>query len=311
MENQSINKPTNQPDEQLLFSRSVRQPTQEPIINHPIFPPIQQPIQEPANQIVQSILHSVSYNRTTKSYIQTALTQDQIDDIRQNYQTIIVDPNWKTIFKDIARKLSDELIPELSNTVVNNNYYEPLLYQIEDSKKLEKVNDTAITIGRMENIDIRLAPYDKVDLCSRVHAIILVMKNNDYIVVDVGSLTGVICQTRELNEKDPKLYPIVSSIPNSRKILCFKNSELSIMKFGSVTVTFNPRLCVVCMENPRDMIASCGHFSTCGKCTDDIKKKNNDSFVCPICRQDKITINIFTPNGSNIMQTNARGHKLI
>lgn len=134
-----------------------------------------------------------------------------------------------------------------------------------------------IIIGRYEiksvGCDIKMRTVND-NYVSRVHLIVIPLKNtNKFALVDVGSLSGIRIIKKNKNNCDE------TSLPNARKVLFIDFDDFAVIKAGQDKIIFNPKECIVCMENPRGIEFSCKHNVVCPTCAKGLK-------TCPICREN-------------------------
>jgi len=194
---------------------------------------------------------------------QRTLTKYETKKIRDEYMILIEKRDWKKLLMDVANKIKDSL--KLTDSSKNPIY----LYTIQTNNKTYNLNKPIITIGRNDECDVLL--FDKTS--SRLNCVMFIYSQY-IIIIDPGSLYGLKTKSRIKKEKQ-------HSLPNKRQPLVFDRNERFILEMGDEVVTFSPKLCVICMNKPREMLSNCGHYIMCQSCFDNIKLNNNN---CPICR---------------------------
>lgn len=128
---------------------------------------------------------------------------------------------------------------------------------------------SSFTIGRKSWCDVPLPSKQGV---SRCHAIVS-LYDDALVVYDPGSFIG----TRTL-ERSNDGDELLDSMPGARRALSFGRDETVVLEMGMVRVTLNPRVCIVCEEQPREVVFEpCRHFTMCSVCADCCS-------VCPLCR---------------------------
>lgn len=198
----------------------------------------------------------------------TAQNNEDTEIMRKSYLALIMLPNWKEEFEKIA----DIVITNLMTTMPTVDISETQMSISTDSKLFEFDNKKCVLIGNNEGCDIAL--YHSLG-CSRLHAILFPMPQlGIFVIVDLGSMYGIKTIKRSTNAD------LVHSLPKQRNTLIFTWGEIAILRFAEQTVAINPKTCIICMENPRDVKFNCGHYSTCADCSKSINK-------CPICRKPK------------------------
>jgi len=182
----------------------------------------------------------------------TTLTKTDAEKARVEYSKIIEHSDWKKLLIDMSIKIKNNL--NLETTIGANNY------TIKTQSKMYDLNSQVITLGggRGYDCDVCINHHS----CSRLHAVVFVQKNT-VIVIDMGSKHGTITKIRSSGKEKQH------SIPKSRKPLVFDRNERFVLRMGKenegekeevVEVSFSPKLCIVCLDNPRQMLAECGHY---------------------------------------------------
>jgi len=228
-----------------------------------------------AAQKLSSIVTSVTREYTSQAQnpsqpIERTQTHEETEELRRTYEKIIESPDWKQQFTDASNLIITDLKEGKEVHQVNNKMIfiavHDRLYEFDTGDK------KYIMVGRKPGCDVLFneIPYNGT---SRMHTIIFPLPElKMIIVVDMGSLSGITTHKRSSDEKQ-----CVSSLPKSRNVLIFDWEEIVILRMGQVQVAINPKDCVVCMVNPRNMTFGCGHHCTCHDCSQKIT-------TCPICR---------------------------
>ena len=125
------------------------------------------------------------------------------------------------------------------------------------------------TVGRSDWNDFVL-PDNNV---SRLHFVAFCYPGG-VVLVDGWSFHGTAMTGRE-NQG----LGLDTSVPQSRAPMFIPHGESVTVSVGPyATFTFNPKRCVVCMENARDVRFSCDHCVSCSSCAHKLRE-------CPVCRQ--------------------------
>ena len=114
---------------------------------------------------------------------------------------------------------------------------------------------------------------------SRCNFIMLKIRD-EYIILSGWALYGTFCVQRE--DKNAEQYT------GYQPLMRFHENETFVIGCGDInqnpeTITFNPKTCVICMENKCQVRGSCNHATMCESCFDKYSA-NNIFITCPICR---------------------------
>ena len=249
---------------------------------------------EPIAEIIFSQYLANSNNKLTTDEL--VLTQGRaVVNLRKAYEEIFNaqekyytdDPNrWKNIFIESGVQLSKKILSELKDG--NNSSEEHkvifgcnnMIYDLQDRK--------VILVGRYKGCDISLAS-EKDKSVSRLHAVIFLFEEfNKIFVVDVGSLDGIITTKRSSDAK------CINSLPEKRDIIILEYDEQVILNLGNIKLFINPKECLICYENPRNIkfisikenniSKGCDHYVTCQECYQKLHNGPINKQICPICR---------------------------
>lgn len=157
--------------------------------------------------------------------------------------------------------------------------YEPTeqnpIYVFKDNNVVARITKSIATVGFLWWNNII---GDKKAGLSRIQAIIVFMKDNEgkivMIVLDSWSLRGTSLLSKEglVTEHSSK---------NDRKILINILDDYAIVEFSKEKYVFSShdsKLCVVCLDNKREIRYDCGHGVVCNECGKGLT-------ACPICRR--------------------------
>lgn len=182
------------------------------------------------------------------------------DQLRLRYLSIMSRETWHNEILEVAKRIAGEI------SIIDRR----LIVSVDGT--LQELKLPFFTGRRSINVDfLRLAEeYDVESGVSRCHAWFFINSVGNIIVVDPGSLNGIITIYRS---SDRKKY---SSSYHERRILEFSIDETFVLQLGHKTLKINPRECIICLERPRSLRFNCGHFCTCDGCY--VSK-------CPICRK--------------------------
>jgi hypothetical protein len=138
------------------------------------------------------------------------------------------------------------------------------------------------TCGRTEINSLITRPTNRsVSRCNFILFQISTKSNTkDIIVISGWSMAGTRCISRE--NKNAEQYV------GNQSFMRFGCDETFVLDVGEPGhqefITFNPKTCVVCLENKCEIRGSCKHATLCRHCYETNKVQK-----CPICRQNYIT----------------------
>lgn len=248
------------------------------------------PVTQRAANVYSQSIHAALNDQEQESSQLLVENEDEIREAYLNcfeiqYQKADTEPNWfkqefEQIGNQIFHQLSLNLITNQVNDVVstelslNRNEHIDASIDIQtEYNYCEFKGKRMILIGRYTNCDIQICEYNDVS-CSRLHTMLLLLPEiNKFALLDVGSLTGIKIEGRSTNR------PCSSTRAGYRQPLLFEWQETIKVRLGSKSIVINPKTCVVCMENIRNIILQCGHFVLCDQCREQLP--NNQ---CPVCR---------------------------
>ena len=172
---------------------------------------------------------------------------------------------------DIEYKLRDmyeKLITHLDSDVLI-----ALAEEIKQALQLEDLMDEPklYEIGLYGN----LHELNKNHSCSRLQVIAFITTTN-VIVVDPGSFLGIRTTKRSSCEE------LINSKPGQRRGLQFGRNESFELNMVE-SVTFSPKICIICASRPRMVLSKCGHYLMCNICYDKVRR---EFVVCPFCKKE-------------------------
>ena len=162
---------------------------------------------------------------------------------------------------------------EILNT--KDNHF-TIQFSHENSFIHEK-NVKLVTCGRIPTCTIPIS--NNKNTVSRCN-FILIKVRSEYIILSGWSFCGTRCISREYNGK-PTYY-------GDQSFMRFQDNESFIIEIGDARekqqITFNPKTCVICLENRCEIRGSCKHAVLCKKCYEEYKEQEQ-TVSCPICRE--------------------------
>jgi hypothetical protein len=188
-----------------------------------------------------------------------------MEELRQKYLSVVDTP---TLFRRWVEELTSSL-QRLSGrqrsgsfptnvTTCGSTQFHGNLASVALSQK------TIISIGRTALCDIRVVGK----AMSRLHTLVVRVQSRTnrsmFAIVDFWSLHGTVVGDK-------------SSTSGDRSIIYVPAIEPFILDMGSEKIQFKTKECIVCMDNPRDLVFNaCRHFVVCGTCALRLTH-------CPLC----------------------------
>lgn len=218
-----------------------------------------------------------------KTSKQLSLTIEENNDVvcfetmLRNYYLMIVNSLLLSIEQKFEILYLDLVLPQLhyfdSEEHINGfhiNYSYPTSF-------VKEVSSNMISCGRHEKNTISTSRLN--ESVSRCNFIMMKIKK-ELIVLSGWSFAGTRCKSREYSDKEEYI--------GNQCIMKFDENETFIIEVGgdnfSEKITFNPKICVVCLQNKCEIRGSCKHATLCKMCHETMKK-NSTTIPCPICRE--------------------------
>lgn len=198
------------------------------------------------------------------------LTIQEEEAIRRSYLAIIQRSTWRAELLDIAHSIVLTTPMETCEEVPEPE--EHWSVSIKYQGQVQTLGSMIATVGRNPNNDILL--NEKSLGSSRLHCVIFALpEKRRLLVADVGSCAGVQLTERSGPEK------LSSSLPKRRKPILLQWGETAVLKLAEETLVINPKECVICCVETREVRFACGHFVCCRACSKSLGGN------CPICRK--------------------------
>ena len=144
-----------------------------------------------------SIMRTVVTSVTTD----TPYTQAEAEQLRADYLLMIEHPDWKEQMLKLAESIQTSLAEaQDKNEVQEDDKGEDYTIKYDGQIYTFSSDQKAITVGRKQECDIRLAENDTT--ASRLHLIIFPLKDR-VLIVDPGSLFGI--KTEKRGQRSKKL----------------------------------------------------------------------------------------------------------
>mmetsp|Transcript_34858 Transcript_34858/g.110726 ORF Transcript_34858/g.110726 Transcript_34858/m.110726 type:complete len:216 (-) Transcript_34858:164-811(-) len=147
--------------------------------------------------------------------------------------------------------------------------------QLACNHKVVAMDKEAFSIGRLPCCDVR-TQEDNFEV-SRMQCWVFNLPCA-IVVVDGWSLCGTLL----LDDEDHSNVLPASSLGQRRVLLIPHDKPATLRLADGVEVTFNPKLCVVCMARPRGAQLPCGHQVLCLTCAGHV---GGAMHACPMCRK--------------------------
>jgi hypothetical protein len=206
----------------------------------------------------------------------------KVMDIRELYLQVMDSMTDKEAVKrlvtDAKRAVSDLMVAGSYDErgAITDVNVEPTYPTVLCGEKAYTINNPKV-LGRHILCHIRLTRDDIDRTVSRAHCILIPFGNEIYII-DPGSCNGIGMETVGADEQVEKDHTNPSGkLRDSRKVLRIPIRTCAKLTLGDVDILINPKKCAICLEHPRTMVFSCGHFIACKKCMPQL-------LTCPVCR---------------------------
>lgn len=232
-------------------------------------------------EIIEFILKvKIEGDNTSKKLSQTLETSDEdtlFETTLRNYYLLVMNNIELNFIQKLQIIYMDLVIPQLTHFnskqgddgfEVKYSYRNPFIHE-----KMTKM----FTCGRVPDSTLQTDISNaSVSRCN----FIMLKINDEYIILSGWSCSGTRCISRENTEADEYI--------GNKSLMRFNENETFIIGIGNEEfqeiITFNPKTCVVCLENKCEIRGSCNHATLCISCHE--KFKINSSIVkCPICRE--------------------------
>tara|TARA_B100000401_G_C52813234_1_gene725124 strand:- start:3046 stop:4017 length:972 start_codon:yes stop_codon:yes gene_type:complete len=177
----------------------------------------------------------------------------------------------------------DLVIPQLNhfNCTENMDGFKVLFSY--NTPFVKETTNKMITCGRLPCNVIKTNTNNNT--VSRCNFIMLKIKN-EFIILSGWSIYGTECLMRENTDKAS--YNFDDGRDQHNYLMRFDENETFVIGIGSrdchEKITFNPKMCVICMENKCEVRGSCNHATMCETCFQEYKTINNGEVKCPVCR---------------------------
>lgn len=240
--------------------------------------------QEIADNVASQYLSSIAPDKDSEINIELRETASR--SLREIYTDIFRRQEhkegywWKEQFLESANILSEKIKSEFKETTSKTTEV-----KISYGSQIYERQKDVILIGRFKGCDVPISSYNDRKV-SRLHAIVFIFRKfSKILVVDVGSFSGI-----KMLERSSET-PVVHSLPDNRNVLVLELNEFVKLEMGSVTLIINPKDCVVCHSNDKNVrfgiskingkMYGCDHYVVCDKCSQKL-------IQCPACENDII-----------------------
>jgi len=248
-----------------------------------------------ARLVTKSIKNSEPLTRNSTVTSAAVLSMHEERAFRAAYETLVERCDAKEKLVGVPKTLEQATLQNQEQAGGEDLTIAPASYSLriqtdeEPSRLLSfEKEQSAVAIGRYTFNEVSLKALETSEkshqALSRVHAIILLLPRlGRLLICDVGSQTGLRIIERSGN--DPVGGAICTSRPGQRRSIFVSMEETVVLQLGqdakSRKLTLNPKECIICMETPRQISFSCGHFVCCRSCAEQIQERNGR---CPTCR---------------------------
>ncbi len=232
-------------------------------------------------EIIEFILKvKIEGDNTSKKLSQTLETSDEdtsFETTLRNYYLLVMNNIELNFIQKLQIIYMDLVIPQLTHFNSSEHVDGFTISYSYGSPYVEEKTDKMITCGRIPITTIKTNQQNQsVSRCN----FILIKIKDELIILSGWSCAGTRCISRENDEANQYI--------GNKCLMRFNEHETFIIGVGDEkfqeTITFNPKTCVVCLENKCEIRGSCKHATLCSSCYEEFKI-NTSIVKCPICRE--------------------------
>lgn len=202
---------------------------------------------------------------------------DELEISLRNYYKSVADAEEFTFTEKLKIIYLDLVLPQS----IEHDTLENLLYSSKmtttyayKGRFINEVTTNMVSCGRFPLNTIVCGGVVNMSV-SRCNFIMIQIKN-ELFVLSGWSLAGTRCIARE--------NKAAAQYSGNMCFMRFGVDESFVIEVGDCRfkerITFNPKHCVVCLENKCEVRGSCHHATLCNECF-----SRNEIVRCPICRQ--------------------------
>jgi len=232
-------------------------------------------------EIIEFILEvKIEGEKTSKHLSQTLETSTEnssFETMLRNYYLLVMNNVSLNLIQKLKIIYIDLVLPQLEhfNSIEHEDGF-TISYSY-GSPYVEEKTEKMVTCGRIPISTIQTNQQN--ESVSRCNFILIKIKD-EYIILSGWSCGGTRCISRENDEADEYI--------GNKCLMRFNENETFIIGVGQENlqerITFNPKTCVVCLENKCEIRGSCKHATLCSSCYEEFKI-NTSIVKCPICRE--------------------------
>lgn len=237
-------------------------------------------------------MDSIVKTATSSLYLATTACTEEYD---KQITTDIMNSTSDTMREVYLEILKNKNIADKRFTEIGEEYISTAPFADSDTVSSEKwvvvtvgldtyvFSKNIISFGKLKWCDIVTNDME----CSRLHFLMFILPHKKYkdftgvcVVADLGTRNGISTVDRTSDE------PNISSKINERNLIIFGLDEIVKLKCGKTELTVvskdtEPKECIICYDNIRQIVLPCNHFTVCERCSYSI-----DS--CPVCKEPYI-----------------------
>lgn len=237
-------------------------------------------------EIIEFILKvKIEGDNTSKKLSQTLETSNEensnndnsFETILRNYYLLVMNNVSLNFTQKLKIIYIDLVLPQLEHFKSTEHADGFKILYSYDSPYVEEKNEKMVTCGRIPITTIKIDQENQsVSRCN----FILIKIKDEFIILSGWSCGGTRCISRENDEAEQYI--------GNKCLMRFNENETFIIGVGQENfqerITFNPKTCVVCLENKCEIRGSCKHATLCRSCYEEFKI-NTSIVKCPICRE--------------------------
>ena len=232
-------------------------------------------------EIIEFILQVKVEGEKTSSKLSQTLEKENEDKSFElslrKYYLLVMDNVSLNFTQKLKIIYMDLVLPQLTHFNSNEHADGFTISYSYGSPYVEEKTDKMITCGRIPICTIQTNQQNgSVSRCN----FILIKIKDELIILSGWSCSGTRCISREYEEAEKYI--------GNKCLMRFNENETFIIGVGNEeiqeVITFNPKTCVICLENKCEIRGSCKHATLCSSCYKEFKI-NTSIVKCPICRE--------------------------
>lgn len=227
--------------------------------------------------ILQVKMEGEKTSKQLSQTLKTSIEDTSFETMLRNYYLLVMNNVSLNLIQKLKIIYIDLVIPQLEHFNSTEHKDGFTISYSYGSPYVEEKTEKMVSCGRIPITTIQTNQQN--ESVSRCNFILIKIKD-EYIILSGWSCSGTRCISRENSEADEYI--------GNKCLMRFNENETFIIGVGQEEfqekITFNPKTCVVCLENKCEIRGSCNHATLCSSCYEEFKI-NTSIVKCPICRE--------------------------